>query len=127
MGGLVVPIVEYWKLAVLQKYGQFDGRSDRAEYWWFALGNLIAVIVLSLLARASVIFVLLYFIFVLATLIPGIAAGIRRLHDTNRSGWWLLISLVPFVGGILLIVYFASAGTPGPNEYGSPPVAPAVH
>jgi uncharacterized membrane protein YhaH (DUF805 family) len=116
-----VPIVDYYKLAVFEKYAQFDGRSGRAEYWWFALGNIIIGVVLSLLARASIIFVLLYFAYALATLVPGIAAGIRRLHDTNRSGWWLLISFVPCVGFIVLIVFLATAGDPHPNQYGPPP------
>ena len=73
---------------------------------------------LNLLQAASSIFVVLVVIYGLAVLLPGIAVGIRRLHDTDKSGWWLLIGLIPLVGIIVLIVFFATDGQPGPNQYG---------
>ena len=88
--------------------------------WWFELASFIIVTVLSILGRASALFGVIGFIYGLAVLIPSIAVGIRRLHDTDRSGWWLLLLLLPFVGLIVLIVFMASPGTPGPNNYGPP-------
>ena len=112
------PFVGYWKQVVLERYAQFTGRARRAEFWWYALANLIISVVLSALGGASSIFNILYLIYVLAVLIPGLAVGIRRLHDTGKSGWWLLIALVPFVGFIVLIVFFCTDSTRGTNQFG---------
>jgi uncharacterized membrane protein YhaH (DUF805 family) len=119
------PLVGYWKQVVLERYAQFTGRARRAEYWWFTLASLIIGVVLSMLGAASVIFNIVYFIYALAVLVPSLAVGIRRLHDTDRSGWWLLIALVPFVGFIILIVFLATDGTRGTNQYGVSPKYPA--
>ena len=122
-----MPLVEYWKLVVLQRYAKFDGRAGRAEYWWFVLANVIIWFALAILMRISGIFVILVIGFWLAIIIPSIAVAIRRLHDTNKSGWFLLISLVPLVGGIILLVFLASQGDPGTNQYGEPdPGLPAT-
>ena len=85
----------------LTKYVDFSGRASRPEYWWFALFIFAVSIVLSLFSD------LLSLVFALGTLLPSLAAAVRRLHDTERSGWWVLISLVPFVGWIVLIVLLA--------------------
>jgi uncharacterized membrane protein YhaH (DUF805 family) len=114
------PLIGYWKRVVLERYAQFTGRSSRAEFWWYFLANIIISIVLNVLVAASSIFWVPYVIYSLAVLIPGLAVGVRRLHDTNRSGWWLLIALIPIVGIIVLIVFWASEGTPGPNVHGVP-------
>jgi uncharacterized membrane protein YhaH (DUF805 family) len=114
------PLIGYWKRVVLERYAQFTGRSSRAEFWWYFLANIIVSIVLNVLTAAASIFWVPYVIYSLAVLIPGLAVGIRRLHDTNRTGWWLLIALVPIVGIIVLIVFWAGEGTPGPNQYGVP-------
>ena len=114
------PLIGYWKRVVLERYAEFTGRSSRAEFWWYFLANLIIGIVLNLLTTASWIFWVPYVIYSLAVLIPGLAVGIRRLHDTDRVGWWLLIALIPIVGIIVLIVFWAGEGTPGPNQYGAP-------
>ncbi len=113
-------MVEYWKLVVLQRYAKFDGRAGRAEYWWYVLANIILFVILGILMQIAGIFVILYAGVALALFIPNIAVGIRRLHDTNKSGWFLLISLIPLVGLIILIVFLATAGNPGANNYGSP-------
>ena len=113
------PLIGYWKQVVLERYAQFTGRARRAEYWWFALASLIIGVVLSVLGAASSIFNIVYFIYALAVLVPSIAVGIRRLHDTDKSGWWLLIALVPFVGFIILIVFFAMDSTRGTNQWGT--------
>jgi uncharacterized membrane protein YhaH (DUF805 family) len=120
-------LVNTWKTVVLERFAKFDGRAGRAEYWWFVLANLIAYVVLAILMQIATIFVILLIGFWLAIIVPSIAVAVRRLHDTNKSGWFLLISLIPFVGGIILLVFLATAGDPGPNNYGAPdPGIPAA-
>ncbi len=107
----------------LNKYATFSGRAQRSEYWYFFLFMVLANIVASVLD--SVIFgdiPVLYLIATLALLVPSIAAGVRRLHDTDKSGWWLLLGLIPFVGAIVLIVFFCQRGTVGPNQFGPDPL-----
>lgn len=111
-----VGMVEAVKL-FFSNYVKFDGRSNRGEYWWAFLGIIIASFVFSLL-DAMLGIQLLGIIFSLVTLIPGIAIGIRRLHDIDKSGWWLLIGLVPLVGFLVLIYFFVQPPTPGPNRFG---------
>lgn len=128
-----------WYVKVLKQYVDFSGRARRTEYWMFALFNAIAVIVLSLIdgfvlgsgafaasagagsAGFSVNLGVLGTIYSLAVLLPSLGVAVRRLHDTDRSGWWLLIGLVPIVGAIVLIVFLASEGTRGPNGHGADP------
>src|SRR4051794_23590350 len=100
------PLVTYWKRVVLERYAQFEGRSGRAEFWWYFLAGVIISIVLNILIAISSIFWVLYVIYGLAVLIPGLAVAVRRLHDTDKSGWWLLIGLIPLVGIIVLIVFW---------------------
>ena len=112
------PLISYWKRVVLEKYADFTGRARRSEYWWFTLANIIAVFVLAILIAVADIFWVLYVIYGLALIIPSIAVTIRRLHDTDKSGWWILIALVPFVGGIVLLVFMCIDSTPGTNQWG---------
>ena len=118
-----------WATRPLKKYADFSGRAPRAEYWWFYLliivGYVIATIIDSMLGLGQTIgpYGILMSVFALAMLVPSIAAGVRRLHDTDRSGWWLLIGLVPLIGAIVLIVFFVTQGTQGPNQYGDDPYA----
>jgi len=114
-------LVEAFKRVVFQRYADFNRRAGRAEYWWFFLANLVVSVILGLLGRVSVVFTVIYIVYALALLIPGLAVGVRRLHDINRSGWWLLLALIPVVGVIILIVFHATAGDPGPNAYGPLP------
>jgi uncharacterized membrane protein YhaH (DUF805 family) len=86
------------------KYADFSGRATRSEYWWFILFIFLGGFVLSFVS------LIVYAIFVLATIIPSISAATRRLHDTGRSGWWQLIVLVPLVGWIIAIVFLAQEG-----------------
>jgi len=107
------------------KYATFDGRAGRAEYWWFALFYLIiyaVALVIDIVAGTKFVFIL---IVSLGMLLPTLAAGVRRLHDIDKSGWWYFISLIPFIGGIWLLVLFVQAGTPGQNSYGPPPAQTA--
>jgi Predicted membrane protein len=104
------------------KYADFNGRSPRAEYWYFALFNVAVVMVLAVLgAIIGKLFMYVYYAYVLAILVPSIAVSIRRMHDIGRSGWWVLISLVPFIGSIWYIVLAALPSQLGPNQYGPNP------
>jgi len=129
----------------LSKYATFSGRAQRSEFWWFMLFLIIAQILLGLVD--SMIFppteVMsmtssmqdgynfnfsyqpqpITAIFLLAMLLPNLGVGVRRLHDTGRSGWWWLIGLIPLIGLIVLIVFFATKGTEGDNAYGPDPLA----
>jgi len=109
------------------KYATVSGRARRAEYWWFALFVVIASWVLAFVDMAIFgstfeDFGILGAIFSLGTLVPSIAAGVRRLHDIDRTGWWLLLWLVPLIGWIILIVWHATPGTKGDNRFGPDPL-----
>ena len=116
-----------WYLHVLKNYAVFRGRAQRQEYWYFFLFNILISIAFSfvdtLLATpgteegAGV----LGTIYSLAVLIPSIAVGVRRLHDTGRTGWWMLIGLIPLIGALVLIYFFVLDSQPGTNEYGVNP------
>jgi uncharacterized membrane protein YhaH (DUF805 family) len=112
--------------SALTQYVGFSGRARRSEYWWFALFNVILSFVASLLDAAigASIFGL---IVGLGLLLPSRAVGVRRLHDINRSGWWLLLGLIPLVGAIILIVWFCQDSDRGPNQYGDSPKYPAAY
>ena len=112
---------EAWK-----RYVDFGGRSRRAAYWYFVLFNIIAEIVLTIVD--SVVGTIgtsgpgvLGGLYLLAALLPGLGVSVRRLHDTGRSGWWLLISFVPLIGSILLLIWFLSDSQPMDNAYGPNP------
>jgi uncharacterized membrane protein YhaH (DUF805 family) len=106
------------------KYAEFKGRASRAEYWWFFLSYIIVYVALAIVAAAARGLSFLLWIAIVAYIIPLIAAAVRRLHDTGKSGWWYFIGLIPLVGFIILIVMLAAEGQPGPNEYGPPPGSP---
>jgi uncharacterized membrane protein YhaH (DUF805 family) len=112
-----------WYLDVLKKYAVFDGRARRKEYWMFFLFNIIIAFALGIIEGIIGGPGVVGAIYGLAVLLPGIAVGVRRLHDTNRSGWWLLIGLVPLIGAIVLIVFFVQDSQPGDNQYGPNPKA----
>jgi uncharacterized membrane protein YhaH (DUF805 family) len=116
-----------WYLEALKKYAVFSGRSRRKEYWYFVLFNIIVGIVLASIDALLGTFSsssnigLLSGIYSLAILIPSLAVTVRRLHDIDRSGWWILIGLVPLIGGIVLLVFALLDGMPGSNRYGPNP------
>ena len=108
---------------VIGNYANFNGRARRSEYWWFVL--FVNVLVSALMFLGLLVSELLFFvlaIFALAVILPSLAVTVRRLHDTNRSGWWILVNLIPYVGGLVLLVLCAFAGTSGPNRYGPDPL-----
>jgi uncharacterized membrane protein YhaH (DUF805 family) len=117
----------------LQKYADFSGRGRRPEYWYFALFNLLVGIAAGILdAILGTDFDsrsgsgLISLLATLALLLPSLAAGVRRLHDTSRSGWWILIGLIPIIGWILLIYWDVQPGQPESNQYGPPTSATPV-
>jgi uncharacterized membrane protein YhaH (DUF805 family) len=115
----------------MSKYAVFGGRSRRKEYWFFLLFSMIISATLTIIDivvgtfSSSLGIGLLSGIYSLAVLIPSIAVSVRRLHDIDRTGWWILISLVPIIGTIVLVVFAVQDGTPGSNQHGSNPKAAA--
>jgi uncharacterized membrane protein YhaH (DUF805 family) len=114
-----------WYLAALRKFADFTGRARRKEYWFFVLFNVLVAMGISFVEALLGLGGFLSMIYSLAMLIPGLAVGARRLHDIGRSGWWLLIGLVPLVGWIVLIVFALQDSEPHDNQYGPPPKLPA--
>lgn len=115
-----------WYLEVLKKYAVFSGRARRTEYWMFALFNLIISFALGFLegmlgigSALGISFLAL--IYSVVTLLPSLAVGARRLHDTGRSGWWMLICLVPILGVLILLYFLVQDSEPGGNQYGQNP------
>ena len=115
-----------WYIEVLKKYAVFSGRARRKEYWLFMLFNIIISFVIwliELFAGSPDIVLGLYY---LAILIPSFAVLVRRLHDTNRSGWWFFISFIPLIGSIILLVFTVQDSQPDENRYGPNPKDIAV-
>jgi uncharacterized membrane protein YhaH (DUF805 family) len=123
-----------WYVEVLRKYAVFDGRARRKEYWMYTLFNIligvaymiVATLAIALLghsdnASAALLIFAPLWLYALAVVVPGLAVTVRRLHDTGRSGWWILISLVPFLGSIVLLVFMCLDSEPGPNLHGLNP------
>ncbi|WP_179378607.1 DUF805 domain-containing protein [Jannaschia marina] len=114
-----------------QKYATFQGRAARSEYWWFTLFSILAQIgaqiVFAVLASmgeaAALLGIVILAVVVLGLILPGISVLVRRLHDTDRSGWWFWIALVPLVGSIILLVFLVTKGTEGENTFGADPLA----
>jgi len=106
--------------SVLTQYCTFSGRARRSEYWYFVLFNFIIGMVASVIGRA-VGSNILSIVVSIALFLPGLAVAVRRLHDIGKSGWWLFISLVPFVGAILLFIWVIKDSDPGENQFGPNP------
>ena len=130
-----------WMLMPLRRYADFQGRSRRKEYWMFLLAVIIlyTVFMVPLMLGGFSMAMAgqqstpgpLYFvgfgvmgILVLALLVPSIAVQVRRFHDQDRSGWMVLIGLIPYVGGIIVLVFMCLDGTRGPNRFGPDPKGP---
>lgn len=109
-------------MAIKDNYCNFSGRSSRSEYWWFYLFTFLLGIVINILSFSLGEFMTVVgWIVDIALLLPSLGLAVRRLHDTDRSGWWLLIGLIPIVGIIILIVFFCQDSQMYPNEYGPVP------
>jgi len=135
-----------WMILPLKRYADFQGRSRRLEYWMFTLGmSLVAVLVFvplfiftgarggiypggqqtgDPLAGASAVVLVALGLFYLVILIPSLAVQVRRFHDQDRSGWLVLLGLIPYIGGLILLVFMCLEGTHGPNRYGPDPKRP---
>lgn len=116
-----------WYLAAMRNYANFDGRARRREYWFFALFNTIFAVVAMILdnvlglTKATSGFSPLYAFYFLATLVPSLAVLVRRLHDTGKSGWYVLVAFIPFIGGIWLFILSILDSDPYENGYGPSP------
>lgn len=116
--------------SVFANYAKFDGRAPRSEYWWFQLFNLLVVVaayvvlIAVVAAGRSYVFIsvigVFFLIYGLATFIPGLAVMVRRLHDSDKSGWWLLIVFLPWIGVIVLFIFLLLPSSPGINQFGPP-------
>jgi uncharacterized membrane protein YhaH (DUF805 family) len=118
-------IAMHWYMRAVSKYAHFGGRAHRMEYWMFVLVDVSIATALWLVAVTLGLktggMTSLSGLYGLGLMIPRLAACVRRLHDTGRSGWWLLIALVPIIGAIALLVMLAQDGNAGANEYGPNP------
>ena len=120
-----------WYLKVLKQYADFSGRARRKEYWMYTLFNIFAFVAAAILDNVlgltfdvqgqSVGYGYVYILYALAVFIPGLAVSVRRLHDVGKSGWFLLIGLIPLIGSIWLIVLFCTDGKSESNKWGTNP------
>ena len=123
-----------WMLMPYRRYADFSGRSRRQEFWMFQLLVFLVVVVLQIVGGVGIavggdsgggvlggMFMLLFAVFALGSLIPSLAVTVRRLHDTDKSGWMILLGLIPLVGSIILLVFYCTEGTRGPNRFGPDP------
>ena len=113
------PFITAYKTA-FTRYVDFSGRTSVGGFWRFVAVNFVVAVVLGVLANVSSVFLILYVVYALAVLLPSLAIAIRRLHDTGKSGWMILLGLIPIVGFILMIVFYVQPSD-GPNDYGHGP------
>lgn len=112
-----------WYLDVLKnKYAQFDGRARREEFWMFVLINFLISLAVGVVA-STIGLKFLSYVYSLALFVPSIALAARRLHDINRSGWWQLLGIIPIIGWIIVIIWYATDSDTGSNQYGENPKA----
>lgn len=109
-----------WIVKVLKNYVNFEGRARRKEYWFYTLAVFIGIIIAMILDNVLGTGFLFYAIVALGTFLPSLAVGIRRLHDTNHSGWWYLICLIPLIGAIILLIWLATETKQETNQWGKP-------
>lgn len=114
-----------WYIKVLENYVNFEGRARRMEYWMFVLINFFITIGIGLLQSLLGMGEILTTVYGLAILIPMIAVSVRRLHDSGRTGWWILLYFIPVLGTLILIIFFCFQGDAGDNEYGPDPLRAA--
>jgi len=107
-------------------YVKFDGRASRPAYWWWFLFAILVAACASIIDAAIGSFGVVSGIAGLVLLLPGLSVAIRRLHDTDRTGWWILIGLIPLIGFIVLLVFYLQKGDPGENRFGPPPAESAA-
>ncbi len=120
MTATINPFEDYYINTLRNKYAEFNGRARRSEFWYYTLFNLIVSMGLGMMDTFTGIG-FLSGLYALVVIIPGIAVAIRRLHDSGKSGWWLLVILVPFVGWVILIYFLVKDSQPFDNLYGPSP------
>ncbi|MBQ7502631.1 DUF805 domain-containing protein [bacterium] len=119
--------VQALKSVLMENYFNFDGRARRSEYWYFCLLNFLVNFAYNMITRlidsklVAVVLAVIVIIYSLGTLIPGLAVAVRRLHDINKSGWWMLIGLIPLIGWVILLIWYCRDSELGSNEYGENP------
>lgn len=113
-------IIENFNDVIQNKYADFEGRARRSEFWYFILAVTILYILAGIVDAFTWGYPILMGLLILGLFIPSLALVVRRLHDTNKSGWFYLLNIVPF-GGLVLLVFYCMEGTPGPNNYGPDP------
>lgn len=130
-------MLDWYKKVVFENYANFKGRARRSEYWYFTLVNVIILLILYIPILIALgtsgdnpsamfwLFYGLYIVYAIATLIPNLAVSARRLHDIGKSGWNYLLVLIPLVGPILMLVWFATEGEGTSNQWGPNPKAPS--
>ena len=114
----------------LNKYADFNGRAPRSEYWWWVLFVFLAALAAGIVAGVldglfggRLFDRLVRLALFLAFVVPNLAVAVRRLHDLNKSGWWLLLGFIPAIGGLILLIFACLPGTPGANRFGADPLA----
>ena len=112
-----------WYLKVITNYVGFTGRARRKEYWMYCLFYIIIGIAIGVVERVISMDGVLSGLYSLALLLPSIAVSIRRMHDTGRSGWWLLLNFIPILGWLIFLFFTVQDSQPGENEYGPNPKA----
>lgn len=111
------------RTVLVEKYAIFQGRASRSEYWWFFLFLVIVEVVVGIVDLQVIGREVLSSLVALATVIPSLAVGARRLHDTDRSGWWQLLHFLPLIGSIVLLIFWIQSGHPDANRFGPPPAS----
>ena len=123
----MMSFTEAVRTCLKEKYYNFNDRAPRSEYWWFALFGWGVTIVLSILDNLifdnASGYGMFSTIWGIAILLPSIGVGVRRLHDLDKSGWWLLVSLIPIIGFIILVFWFVRQGTRAENRFGADPLS----
>jgi uncharacterized membrane protein YhaH (DUF805 family) len=123
-------MIEWYKKVVFDNYANFSGRARRSEYWYFILMQIIIMIVAGIIDNmigldfGTISNSPIYSLYILATTLPGFALAVRRMHDLGKSGWFLLVFLIPFIGGLWLLILLCSEGEQGTNQYGVDPKNP---
>lgn len=112
----------HWYTDVLKNhYFDYYGRAGRQEYWMYTLVVAIITVIFSILTSISSVFYWIFILFTIINIVPAWALSVRRLHDIGKSGWWILINIVPLVGSLILFVFTCLGSQPGSNQYGENP------
>jgi uncharacterized membrane protein YhaH (DUF805 family) len=110
-----------WYKKVFENYSNFNGRARRSEYWYFTLMQFLIYCALCILALITPFILIVAGLYALASIIPSLAVAVRRMHDQDKTGWMILVSLIPLIGGIWFLILLCTEGTRGDNQYGPDP------